>query len=110
MEVQVTDPVSQMEAQIGEHGEDWSVNGKVKIYIARRKKGHREKEARILRLRPGYMYREGNWEIGRVAERANVKVREYERKDRWAAWRRATKIKAMRAAKMSLGTKRKANR
>ncbi|KAI9707577.1 MAG: 54S ribosomal protein L2 mitochondrial [Candelina mexicana] len=41
-----------------------------------------------LSLRPGYMYREANWEIGRAAERANVKVRGYKPGDRFAAWRK----------------------
>lgn len=43
---------------------------------------------KVLRLRPGYMYREGNWEIGRAAEKANVRVREYRRGDRFLAWRK----------------------
>ncbi len=49
---------------------------------------------KILSLRPGYSYREGNWEIGRAAERANVRVRSYQRGDRFLAWRKATKRKA----------------
>ncbi|KAL1957045.1 hypothetical protein VTO42DRAFT_6422 [Malbranchea cinnamomea] len=45
-------------------------------------------------LRPGYMYRQANWEIGRAAEKANIKVKEWKRKDRWTAWRkRLEKIK-----------------
>lgn len=43
---------------------------------------------RHLPLRPGYMYREGNWEIGRAAEYAGIKVEEWNRKDRWGAWRK----------------------
>lgn len=43
---------------------------------------------KVLRLRPGYMYREGNWEIGRAAEKANIRVREYRRGDRFLAWRK----------------------
>jgi len=39
-------------------------------------------------LRPGYMYREANWEIGRAAERAGITVKEWNRKDRWVAWRK----------------------
>lgn len=46
--------------------------------------------ARNLTLRPGYMYRESNWEIGRVAERLQVKVREYKPRDRWTAWKKTT--------------------
>ena len=36
----------------------------------------------------GYMYREANWSIGRAAERAGVKVREFDPRDRFLAWRR----------------------
>lgn len=45
--------------------------------------------------RPRYnLDRESNWSIGRTAERKGVKVREYDRKDRWYAWRkRAQKAK-----------------
>lgn len=43
---------------------------------------------KVLGLRPGYMYREGNWEIGRAAERAGITVRKFDRKDRWLAWRK----------------------
>jgi len=44
-----------------------------------------------LTLRPnGYMYRESNWEIGRMAERAGVRVRKFKPRDRWTAWRKAT--------------------
>lgn len=48
-----------------------------------------DKEEKVLRLRrPGYMYREGNWEIGRAAEKAGVRVREYQPGNRWLAWRK----------------------
>ena len=36
----------------------------------------------------GYSYREANWSIGRAAERAGVKVREYDPRDRFRAWRK----------------------
>lgn len=54
-------------------------------------------EGRVLTLKKGYMYRESNWEIGRAAERAKVKVREFKPRDRWTAWRKraARKEKAM---------------
>ena len=54
-------------------------------------------EGRVLRMKKGYMYRESNWEIGRAAERANVKVRKFKPGDRWAAWRKraARKEKAI---------------
>jgi len=48
-----------------------------------------------LSMRSNYSYREGNWEIGRAAERAGVKVRTYERGDRFLAWRKkVARIKA----------------
>jgi hypothetical protein len=53
-----------------------------------------EKSTVELKLKPGYMYRESNREIGRIAERMNVQVRPYDRKDRFAAWRRKTAKKA----------------
>ncbi|TVY47308.1 54S ribosomal protein L27, mitochondrial [Lachnellula cervina] len=54
-------------------------------------KERRGEEGRDLKIRPGYMYREANWEIGRAAERAKVKVREFKPRDRWTAWRKAWK-------------------
>ena len=54
--------------------------------IKPRKEGQPEK---VLTMRPGYSYREANWEIGRAAERANVKVRSFQRGDRFLAWRKA---------------------
>lgn len=59
----------------------------VKQSKSRLRKGE---EGRNLQLRPGYMYREANWEIGRAAERANIKVREFKPRDRWVAWRKAS--------------------
>jgi large subunit ribosomal protein L27 len=37
----------------------------------------------------GYAYREANWQIGRAAERAGVKVKEFVPGDRWTAWRKS---------------------
>lgn len=52
------------------------------------------------------MYRETNFSIGRAAERKGVTVREYDRGDRWVAWRkRAQKTKRIALMKAS-----KANR
>lgn len=45
---------------------------------------------RTLTLRPGYMFRESNWEIGRAAERAKVKVTLFKPRDRWTAWQKRT--------------------
>ena len=39
-------------------------------------------------MRPGYNYREANWSIGRAAERAGVKVKEFDPRDRFKAWRK----------------------
>lgn len=49
--------------------------------------------------RPGYMYREANWEIGRAAEKANIHVKEWKRKDRWTAWKKKLQ-KVKRIAEM----------
>jgi large subunit ribosomal protein L27 len=57
---------------------------------------------RNLQLRPGYQYREGNWEIGRAAERAGVKVREFKPRDRWAAWKKTTIRKAKNAERRGM--------
>ena len=66
-------------------------------------KERKGEEGRTLRLRPGYMYREANWEIGRAAERAKVKVKEFVPGDRWKAWRKSTIRKAKTAEKKGLG-------
>jgi large subunit ribosomal protein L27 len=70
-------------------------------------KERRGEEGRNLQLRPGYMYREGNWEIGRAAERAKVRVKAFVPGDRWTAWRKATIRKASNAEKKGLGRARK---
>ena len=57
------------------------------------------------------MQREANFEIGRAAEKKGITVREYDRGDRWLAWRkRAQKVKKAalaRAAKANRKTKGK---
>lgn len=50
-------------------------------------------------LRPGYMYRHANWQIGRAAEKAGITDKSYDRKNRWLAWRKR-QVKADRAAQM----------
>ena len=65
--------------------------------------------------RSRYMHREANWEIGRAAERKGIHVRDFNKKDRWLAWRkRATKAKrsaVLRAAKAKRkGTGKKAKK
>ncbi len=56
-----------------------------------------------LRIGKQYMYRESNWEIGRAAERAGVKVKEFKPRDRWEAWRKRNVRKAAAAEKRALG-------
>ncbi|OAX81422.1 ribosomal protein L27 [Emergomyces africanus] len=66
------------------------------------------KEAEITpTLRPGYMYRVANWQIGRVAERAGVRVPEWDKKDRFAAWRRRTERRKIAAQLKDAKSRRK---
>jgi hypothetical protein len=65
----------------------------------------RKEEKRELTLRPGYMYRESNWEIGRAAERAGVRVKKFKPRDRWTAWKKREVRFAKNAEKRSLGRK-----
>lgn len=83
-------------------GGETTVPVSVKAIKLRERKGE---EGRELELRPGYMYREANWEIGRAAERAKIKVREFTPRDRWTAWRKAGVRKAKNTEKRSLGRK-----
>lgn len=60
-----------------------------------------------MKLRPGYMFRETNAYIGRAAERAGIKVRKFDKNDRFAAWRRRTaKIKEQRENRVMRGNKK----
>lgn len=65
------------------------------------------REAGGLKMRPDYSFRQGNWEIGRIPEVEGhaQKVRKYDRKDRFLAWRRREARKARIAEKRSLGGK-----
>ncbi|KAF7586756.1 54S ribosomal protein L2 mitochondrial [Aspergillus hancockii] len=61
-------------------------------------------------LRPGYMYREANWQIGRAAEKAGITAKPYNSRNRWMAWRKR-QARADRAAQMkSLKNKKKASK
>ncbi|RAL01971.1 mitochondrial 54S ribosomal protein bL27m [Aspergillus ibericus CBS 121593] len=83
-------------AKVGEEGTVVGSVGKVEI-----------QQSEELQLRPGYMYREANWVIGRAAEKAGITAKVYNRKNRWLAWRKRT-AKAERAAQMkSLKSKKK---
>ena len=56
----------------------------------------------------GYNYREANWSIGRAAERAGVKVREFDPRDRWMAWRkRAVRQREARERRVARGSTKK---
>ncbi|EEQ89180.1 hypothetical protein RJZ56_000707 [Blastomyces dermatitidis] len=76
--------------------------------IEQEKANKAAKEAEIVpTLRPGYMYRVANWQIGRVAERAGVKVPEWNKKDRFAAWRRRMERRKIAAQLKDAKSKRK---
>jgi ribosomal protein L27 len=60
-----------------------------------------------LPLRPGYMYREANWQIGRAAEKVGITAKHFDRGNRWLAWRKR-QARAEKAAQMkSLKGKKK---
>jgi len=59
-----------------------------------------------LKMRPDYSYRESNYDIGRAAERAGVKVKEFHKGDRFLAWRKTTVRRAKVAEKRALGGKK----
>ncbi|KAL8711475.1 MAG: hypothetical protein Q9220_004133 [cf. Caloplaca sp. 1 TL-2023] len=59
-------------------------------------------EMRAKGLRPGYMYREANWEIGRVGEGKEDGVRVYQKGDRFLAWRKKKARLAIAAEKRGL--------
>lgn len=59
-------------------------------------------EKRKLELRPGYMYREANWQIGRVEPKGKKGVRVYTRGDRFLAWRKRTARLARAAEKRTM--------
>jgi large subunit ribosomal protein L27 len=58
-----------------------------------------------LTLRPGYQYRQANWEIGRAAERskAAMMVKPFRPGDRFAAWRKASLRIAKNAERRTIG-------
>ncbi|EME81816.1 uncharacterized protein MYCFIDRAFT_16902, partial [Pseudocercospora fijiensis CIRAD86] len=65
----------------------------------------KDKQEIKLHFRPGYMYRQGNWEIGRAAEksRAAMAVKPFKPGDRFAAWRKRTARRIRSAEKRALG-------
>ncbi|OJJ48460.1 hypothetical protein ASPZODRAFT_130487 [Penicilliopsis zonata CBS 506.65] len=50
-------------------------------------------------MRPGYMFREANWVIGRAAEEAGVTAKPFDRTNRWLAWRKR-QARVKRSAQM----------
>ena len=64
-------------------------------------------ELKKMELRPGYQYRESNWYIGRAAERAQVKVRDFKKDDRFLAGRKLNAGKKRNAEKRALSSRKK---
>ena len=52
-----------------------------------------------LTLRPGGMYRQANWEIGRVEKKGGREVRPFVKGDRFKAWRKTVRRKEKNAEK-----------
>ncbi|OCK81003.1 hypothetical protein K432DRAFT_351940 [Lepidopterella palustris CBS 459.81] len=67
----------------------------------------RAKAGSQLLMGKNYAYREANWQIGRAAERAGVKVREFVRGDRFRAWRKSAARKAANAERRGLRAKKR---
>ena len=75
---------------------------------SQRRKAPQKKEEAQIKLQANYSYREANWEIGRAAEYAGVKVKKYDRNDRFAVWRKRNQKKAEELEKKMLKRARKA--
>jgi large subunit ribosomal protein L27 len=58
-----------------------------------------------LKMSSNYQFREPNWSIGRIPEREGIsqKVREYDRGDRFLAWRKREARKARNVERKTLG-------
>lgn len=54
-------------------------------------------EMREMGIRPGYMFREANWQIGRAKDDKGKTVRVYQKGDRFLAWRKK-KVRLAKAA------------
>ncbi|KAL5336325.1 ribosomal L27 protein-domain-containing protein [Aspergillus crustosus] len=65
-------------------------------------------------LRPGYMWREANWQIGRAAEKAGIAAESHKRNNRWLAWRkrqaRAERVAQLKSLKNKKKSSKKAKR
>lgn len=53
-------------------------------------------------IRPGYMFREANWQIGRAEDKSGRTVRVYQKGDRFLAWRKKKARLARAAEKRTL--------
>ena len=85
--------------------------GRVKSTVRQRSKREKMKVPESqMKIKPGYQYRESNWSIGRTAERAGVKVREYKRGDRWLAWRKKVAAKARSQERRAMGGRKKSKK
>lgn len=60
------------------------------------------RERELSDIRPGYMYRKANWQIGKEEEKGRKGVRAYEKGDRFLAWRKKTRRLAIAAEKRTL--------
>ncbi|KAI1005366.1 hypothetical protein K3495_g2852 [Podosphaera aphanis] len=78
----------------------------VEIVVPEQQPERRGEEGRKLTLRTGYMYRESNRDIGRAAERAQVKVPKFKPRDRWTAWQK-TVARKLRNAEKRVGRSKK---
>ncbi|KAL1628514.1 54S ribosomal protein L2 mitochondrial [Neofusicoccum ribis] len=94
-------PRAQQPQETTAAGEGPAAGVDVKHVPARKRKNM---PAKNLTLRPGYMYREANWEIGRIAERSGVadRVSKFTPGDRFKAWRKASERKAKNAERRGM--------
>lgn len=79
------------------------------ILVASKSVTSREVPTDRVRSRPDYSYRESNWQIGRSAEKANVKVQLFER-DRFKAWRKRNARRTRAIERMAMGKKKGSQR
>jgi hypothetical protein len=66
----------------------------------------RHKSGKELVMGKTYAFREANWQIGRAAENAGIKVRPFIPGDRFRAWQKSAARKAANAEKRGLRGKR----
>lgn len=99
-------PVTQ--AAVGS-GAGFAAATKAELKEARRKKATGRLPVGELGMRPDYSYRESNAEIGRAAERADLKSNLY-RKNRFLAWRLRTARKQRAMEKRAMFKKSKTNK